>query len=333
MPRIRFLLRLSGSILVTALPPVGVAASPSLTECIFQTYLPAVGEITYKGRLANNDPFEQTGTGFVVLANGTMLTAAHVVTSDQARPENKVAEETVEVKILGSSESASIESRDEQRDIAVLKLPRMYGRSWPTVPLRLDGDVAPGTSVWALGFPRGFDATVTPPAIVSSLNAKLNDKPKSLMQTSLDLEEGMSGGPVFDASGEVIGMSVQRHMTLTDVAYVLSTQKFGAALMGIPRSQAQAPCAAQPARLTEEKTWSSKDPKDLGLGVQEGQGFCFLTSIWGQFDTNHSLVAISIPKPGEEFVLGHVKGNASGPPGGESQIYGAAARCYVFPKP
>ncbi|MFN5069819.1 MAG: FISUMP domain-containing protein [Bacteroidota bacterium] len=87
---------------------------------------------------------------------------------------------------------------DEQNDLAILKVKYDAG-----VPLKLSQTmVKQGDDVLVIGSPKGLAATITK-GIVSNLNAELK-----LIQIDAAISHGSSGGPVFNITGEVIGVAV-----------------------------------------------------------------------------------------------------------------------------
>lgn len=140
-------------------------------------------------------PTRGMGSGFIVTTDGYVLTNAHVV--DNAA--------SVTVKLVDRREfPARVVGSDDASDIAVLKID---ARGLPAVkfghPLRL----VPGQWVAAIGSPFGFDNSVTV-GVVSATSRSLpfgSDTP--YIQTDVAVNPGNSGGPLFNLSGEVVGVN------------------------------------------------------------------------------------------------------------------------------
>src|SRR5690606_26798845 len=106
--------------------------------------------------------------------------------------------------------SARLIGKDNLKDIAVLKV---EATGLPTAVLGNSTETRVGEPVVAIGSPLGHTATVTS-GIVSSTNRKLEEvgrmpdirKPQIYLQTDAAINRGNSGGPLFNASGEVIGV-------------------------------------------------------------------------------------------------------------------------------
>ena len=142
-----------------------------------------------------------SGSGFIVSADGLILTNNHVVADA-----NKV---TV---ILSDRREfdAKVVGRDPTTDVAVI---RIDGRNLPTVPLGNDEMARVGDWVLAIGNPLGLDFTVTQ-GIVSAKGrggfAGLYDSPYAVvdyLQTDAPINPGNSGGPLVNVRGEVVGMN------------------------------------------------------------------------------------------------------------------------------
>ncbi|MDX2214770.1 MAG: HhoA/HhoB/HtrA family serine endopeptidase [Oculatellaceae cyanobacterium bins.114] len=148
-------------------------------------------------------PYEERlrgqGSGFIVSADGVVLTNAHVV--DNA---DRV---TVRLKD-GRQFEGEVRGADEVTDLAVVKI---NATSLPTVPLGDSDQVQVGDWAIAVGNPLGLDNTVTL-GIVSTLNRPsslvgIPDKRVEFIQTDAAINPGNSGGPLLNAQGEVIGIN------------------------------------------------------------------------------------------------------------------------------
>jgi serine protease Do len=142
-------------------------------------------------------PQRGVGSGFIVSAEGLILTNAHVVEG---------ATEVV-VKLTDKREfKAKVVGSDPQTDIALL---RIDARDLPTVKLGDAKDVRVGEWVVAIGSPYGFENTVTA-GIVSATSRALPDGTYvPFIQTDVAVNPGNSGGPLFNLKGDVIGINAQ----------------------------------------------------------------------------------------------------------------------------
>jgi S1-C subfamily serine protease len=164
---------------------------------------------------ASTPPKEQTGTGFVVSPSGHVVTNQHVVDGCTGDIKGNLSGE--------APASLRLVSSDETNDLALLQASHPFKE----VATIRDKPIRPGDSIIAIGYPyHGLltsDFTVTT-GIVSSLSGLLNDT--RYLQISAAVQPGNSGGPLLDASGEVVGM----------VAAKLNALKFAKATGDIPQN-------------------------------------------------------------------------------------------------
>ncbi len=185
-------------------PEPSASASPtgpsSLTASeIYSTVLPSLVVIRTDGpgRADGTRPDRGLGTGVIVNAAGSILTAYHVV--DDA--------ESIEVEYAdGTSSPAVIEFADPDNDIASLtpdRLPEVV------VPAVLGGGVNVGSRVVAVGNPLGLLASTTE-GVVSGLDRSINDGEdialSGLIQFDAAVNPGSSGGPLLNDQGQVVGV-------------------------------------------------------------------------------------------------------------------------------
>lgn len=140
-----------------------------------------------------------SGSGFIVSADGRILTNAHVV--DGA--------DTVSVTLKdGRKYEGKVLGKDTVTDVAVVKI---SANSLPTVALGNSEGIKPGEWAIAIGNPLGLDNTVTTGIISatgrSSSAVGVPDKRVSFIQTDAAINPGNSGGPLLNARGQVIGMN------------------------------------------------------------------------------------------------------------------------------
>ncbi len=137
------------------------------------------------------------GSGFIVSADGYVLTNAHVV--DDATE--------VTVRLTDKREfKAKVEGVDKRTDVALLKID---ATGLPTVTIGDPESARVGEWVIAVGSPFGFDNTVTA-GIISAKARRLPDETYvPFIQTDVAVNPGNSGGPLFNLQGEVIGINSQ----------------------------------------------------------------------------------------------------------------------------
>ena len=138
----------------------------------------------------------QTGTGYVISANGHIVTNHHVIDGCICDIHGNLSGEPVSTLRVVSS--------DQSNDLALLQGPVTAFKNFARIR---DRAIRSGDSVVAIGYPyHGLltsDFTVTT-GIVSSLSGIANDT--RFLQISAAVQPGNSGGPLLDTSGTVVGM-------------------------------------------------------------------------------------------------------------------------------
>lgn len=144
-------------------------------------------------RVTNDDGL---GTGFFISKDGLVLTAAHVALSGGPLSVTTTAGQRLNATLVGF---------DEYRDLAVLKVntTRQAGAFLSLA----DASPKVGAAVLAVGNSRGdFNAPRT--GEVTNTSATLGANfPSGMLKTTMPLAPGDSGGPVVNASGQVVGVS------------------------------------------------------------------------------------------------------------------------------
>ena len=142
-------------------------------------------------------PVRGLGSGVIMSPDGLILTNAHVVAN---------AGEVI-VKLTDRREfRAQVLGRDLKTDIAVLKID---ATDLPTVAVGNPDDLKVGEWVLAIGSPFGFDNSVSV-GVVSAKGRSLPDGSNvPFIQTDAAVNPGNSGGPLFNARGEVVGINSQ----------------------------------------------------------------------------------------------------------------------------
>jgi Do/DeqQ family serine protease len=140
-----------------------------------------------------------TGSGFIIKADGLILTNSHVVNGA----------DTVSVKLKDGREfQGKVLGQDPVTDVAVVKI---QANSLPTVTLGNSETLKPGEWAIAIGNPLGLDNTVTAGIISAtgrtSAEVRVPDKRVSFIQTDAAINPGNSGGPLLNQRGEVVGMN------------------------------------------------------------------------------------------------------------------------------
>ena len=137
-----------------------------------------------------------SGSGFIIGADGRILTNAHVV---------KDADEIVVTLSDNREFKAKVLGLDERTDVALIEI---EAKGLPTVHLGDSDKIEVGEWVLAIGAPFGMSYTATQ-GIVSATERQLRETYVPFIQTDAAVNPGNSGGPLFNAQGEVIGINSQ----------------------------------------------------------------------------------------------------------------------------
>lgn len=138
-----------------------------------------------------------TGSGFIISADGLILTNHHVVEGADEIKVRLTDNREFTGKVLGS---------DAKTDIAVVKID---AKDLPYLTMGNSDELKVGEWVAAIGSPFGLDNTVTS-GIVSAKSRKLpSDQYVPFIQTDVAVNPGNSGGPLFNMKGEVVGINSQ----------------------------------------------------------------------------------------------------------------------------
>ncbi|MBB1117003.1 DegQ family serine endoprotease [Stenotrophomonas sp. W1S232] len=138
------------------------------------------------------------GSGFIISADGYVLTNHHVI--------DGAAE--VKVKLPDRREfTATVVGSDAQYDVALLKVD---AKDLPVLAIGDSNRLKPGQWVVAIGSPFGLDHSVTA-GIVSAVGRSTSAEQRYVpfIQTDVAINQGNSGGPLLDVSGQVVGINSQ----------------------------------------------------------------------------------------------------------------------------
>ncbi len=145
---------------------------------------------------------QSLGSGFIISADGYVVTNNHVVS-----PDARATLEEITVTLPDGTEyEAELVGADAASDLAVLKI--KANRTFPFVTFGDSSKARPGDWVVAIGNPFGLSGTVTS-GIISAVyrNTGQGGAYDRFLQTDASINRGNSGGPLFDMRGNVIGIN------------------------------------------------------------------------------------------------------------------------------
>jgi len=235
-----------------------LAASPALAETasVVRATASTVAITSYADRI---------GTG-VVIAEGRVLTAAHVVDAAEGTPTQIIAGDT-----LLSYEVLAI---DRERDLALLGA--AIPEEVPVIVWGSEAALAIGEDVIAIGFPIGFTSVTLSKGVVSSPAQEYRGA--TFIQTDAAINPGSSGGPLVDGNGRFVGMSVAKVASVevdavgfavpaTDVLAFLTREAPGLRILR-DTSAGDVPAEAVPEPVGGSETvWTVAGVLAIGLAV------------------------------------------------------------------
>jgi S1-C subfamily serine protease len=190
------------------------ASRDELYQALAQYTLPSVVLVSYEMPNPDFDPnlrlppfipqpprvFTGTGSGFFIQGDGTFITNYHVVES----PVEQKALPTVSIQLLdGRTTTAKLVNHNKEKDLAVYKLEGDW-KDLPTLSFS-ESPIRAGQEVMAAGHPmrHGWSTNF---GKVSHAERKLFTG-QTYIQTDTDFNQGLSGGPLVNNRGEVVGIN------------------------------------------------------------------------------------------------------------------------------
>ena len=207
-----------------------------------------------------------TGSGFILSADGKLLTNAHVIEGA----------DTVSVTLKdGRNFTGEVIGSDPVTDVAVIKI---EATDLPVAPLGSTDGLSPGQWAIAIGNPLGLDNTVTA-GIISALDRTstqvgIADKRVQFIQTDAAINPGNSGGPLLNADGEVIGMNTAIRANAQGLGFAIpieTAKRISDQLF--ETGEVQHPyIGIQMVNLDKEMRDRINQDPDIGVKIEEEQG-------------------------------------------------------------
>ena len=147
-------------------------------------------------------PTRESGSGFLIDAQGRILTNHHVIKGGSRGSE-------IQVTLLHDEASydAEVLAVDQANDLALIRIET--DKEIPYLTLGDSENLKVGQKVLAIGNPFGLEGTLTT-GVISSLGRTIQDDDsllEDMIQTDAAINPGNSGGPLLDSSGHVIGVN------------------------------------------------------------------------------------------------------------------------------
>jgi serine protease Do len=148
------------------------------------------------GAEPNERPSLAQGSGFVISADGYVVTNNHVVENASKITVSFDEKEKFEAELIGT---------DPRTDLGLLKIKNKTNKTFPFVKFSSNtGRV--GDWVLAVGNPFGLGGTVTA-GIISAFGRDIGSGPYDFLQIDAAVNRGNSGGPTFNLDGDVVGVN------------------------------------------------------------------------------------------------------------------------------
>jgi serine protease Do len=155
-------------------------------------------------------PRRGAGSGFIIDADGSILTNNHVIEGAERIVVKFSDGRTLRARVIGA---------DPDTDIALIKVDGQPGL--PVAPLGDSSTLRMGEWVCAIGNPLGYEHSVTV-GVVSFLGRKLFDASlDNYIQTDAAINFGNSGGPLINARGEVIGINAAISSRASNIGFAV----------------------------------------------------------------------------------------------------------------
>ncbi len=143
------------------------------------------------------------GSGFIIHPEGYAITNAHVIQGETKIRCTVYEQGELDFRRL-VIDDVEILAVNHHIDLALVKMKSADGKAFPTVYLQGAEELAAGQDVFAIGAPLGLERTLSRGVIATT---QRNFEGMTYIQTTAEINPGNSGGPLFNDSGEVIGVT------------------------------------------------------------------------------------------------------------------------------
>ena len=249
--------------------------SPAVASIIVYEEKESVSINLFTGERKSSKSKERigSGTGFIISADGLMLTNKHVIeTSNQQNAEYRI------ILASGKEYYAQLIGKDPINDLAILKI---FDKNLPFVEVGDSDKLEQGTTVMAIGNSLGNYQNSVTKGIVSGLGRSITASDQlgnaealdNIIQTDASINPGNSGGPLIDLNGKVVGIntamdqggeSIGFAIPINDAKVVINSVKERGLIV---RSR----LGIRYIMLTPEIAKDSNLPKNYGAWISSGE--------------------------------------------------------------
>jgi len=184
---------------------------------LIERVAPSVVDITSFSHSGDNQVHISQGTGSILHESGYIITNSHVVS---------IQGQSIATLSNGMTYPARVVAKLPYEDLALIKI----DVKGPLKPVRLgrSNDLMLGEDVLAVGNPHGLRHTVAP-GIVSGLNRPAGlsaaAMQQGMIQTNAAVNPGNSGGPLFNALGEMIGVISRKKTDAENISFAIGVDR------------------------------------------------------------------------------------------------------------
>ena len=203
---------------------------------------------------------EAAGSGFVLDADGTIVTNSHVV--DGAR--------TIAVEFADGTElDAELVAQDPSRDLAVLSVDG--GGDLPALEIGDSAALGVGAPVVAIGNALGLEGDLTVTTGIVSAKARDVEVPggvtlRGMLQTDAAINPGNSGGPLVDSGGRVVGINTAGAMGAQSIGFAIPIDE----AMPVIRSLAEGEVPVRPFLGVQTVDLDDRVRAEAGIEREDG---------------------------------------------------------------
>jgi len=172
---------------------------------VYEAYVGSIVGIANEGTVTNYfgqvSATASSGSGFIITSDGYIVTNYHVIQNAEKLTVTLNNEEKLEATVIGY---------DSGNDVALIKV---EAEGLTPVSIGDSDELRVGETVCAIGNPLGELTNTLTIGGVSALDREVNTDgtPINMMQTDCAINEGNSGGPLFDMNGNVIGITTAKY--------------------------------------------------------------------------------------------------------------------------
>lgn len=193
----------------------GVLSTPAIATEADEAVRGSLVHLHVSGRTETGEPLEESASGFFVSKSGLILTVYHAISKL-----GRIVPESLEIKArIGDDEGqpyeASIVDGNPNLDLLLLKIDEGHDRKIVPVTLGQASGVSSDDELRLQGFSKGREHDTRKGTITSR-----DSRAGTLWKTDIGIDAGMSGGPVYDASGAVVGIAKGEEQD-SDINYII----------------------------------------------------------------------------------------------------------------